>query len=400
MPKKYACIIYYTYFAYSALLTREATALRERGYEVDIICIRQPGDRPFEVVGGMNVFKIQQRRGNEGRAVSYLVKMLCFFGLCFSLVSYLHLRKGYDVVHVTSPPDFLVFAALLPRLTGARVILDIHDIVPELYMRKFQVGPNNIFIRALRRVERLACRFSHHVIIVTELWRRLLVSRGIPREKVTVIMNVPDPVVFDPRRHEVEKDGRYFTLVYHGTFGELFGVETLLRAMPKVLEQLPHARLFMWGNGPLRGRLDQIVRDLKLQERVKIACSMPFQDLPPRLAAADLGVVPTRGGVFAGKALSMKSLDYIAMRVPFVITRTPASSHYYDESMVEFFEPDDADGLAEAVVRLATDPRRRSEMVENCQRFYDHHNWWTYRHRYYEILGLEERGEPNVLPVG
>ncbi len=400
MAKKHACIIYYTYFAYSALLTREAKALRDRGFEVDIISIREPGDPPFEVVDGMNVYKLQRRRYDERQPAGYLLKLLGFFGLCFLLTSFLHLKKGYSVVQVTSPPDFLVFAALLPRICGARVILDIHDIVPELFRRKFQAGPGHPYIRALRLIERAACRFSHHVIIVTELWRRLLVSRGVPEDKVSVIMNVPDTDLFDPDLYRVERDECYFTLVYHGSYAELFGVETLVAAMKPICERLPNARLIMWGNGVLRERLEEMVEELGLAGRVTVGPAVPFHELPPRIMAADLGVVPTRGGVFAGHALSMKSLDYIALRVPMAITRTPASTHYYDESMVAFFEPDDPEGLAEAVVALANDAQRRRRMVWNCQRFYREHNWREYRKRYYAVLGPAARGETDALPAG
>lgn len=396
---KHACIIYYSFFKYSALLTREAQALRDAGFQVDIICIREPQERPFEVVGGMNVFKLQRRRNTERSPVVFLAKLLAFFGLCFLLTTVLHLKKGYQVVHVTSPPDFLVFAALLPRLWGARVILDIHDIVPELYQRKFRVGGGHPLIRALKWMERCACRFSHHVIIVTEPWRRLLVSRGIPESKLSVIMNVPDPEVFDPGRHRPGHDERYFTIVYHGSYAELFGVETLVRAMRLVCERLPQARLFMWGNGPLRARLGEMVAELGLAGRVFVGQAVPFREVPARIAAADLGVVPTRAGVFAGLALSMKSLEYIAMRVPMVISRTPASTHYYDESMVRFFEPDNPESLAEAVIELARDPERRRQMVENCQRFYRIHNWPAYRRRYYAVLGLAAgEGEPRAAP--
>jgi glycosyltransferase involved in cell wall biosynthesis len=246
-------------------------------------------------------------------------------------------------------------------------------------------------------MERWACRFSHHVIIVTELWRRLLISRGVPEAKVSVIMNVPDPEVFNPECCRAEKDNRHFTLVYHGSYAELFGVETLLAAMPAVCQAVPQARLLMWGNGPLRERLTEMVKELGLEGRVFVEPAVPFREVPARLAQADLGVVPTRDGVFAGKALSMKSLEYIALRIPMVISRTPASTHYYDESMVGFFEPDDPDDLARALVELARDPERRRRMVERCQGFYRAHNWAVYRSRYYDILGVT--GEANAAPA-
>ena len=75
-------------------------------------------------------------------------------------MSYLALHRRYELVHVTSPPDVIVFAALVPKLLGAKIILDIHDIGPELYMRKLGVSKDKIMICCLRLLEKVSAKFS------------------------------------------------------------------------------------------------------------------------------------------------------------------------------------------------------------------------------------------------
>ena len=86
------------------------------------------------------MFRIQHRERNERGRLSYISRLLLFFFRSAVFLSWRHLRNPYQLIHVHSVPDFEVFAALLPKLMGCKVILDIHDIVPEFYASKFQVG--------------------------------------------------------------------------------------------------------------------------------------------------------------------------------------------------------------------------------------------------------------------
>jgi hypothetical protein len=96
-------------------------------------------------------------------------------------------------------PDFEVFAGLIPKIMGARVILDIRDIVPELYGSKFRVKAGSFLFKTVVMVEKASAAFSDHVIISNDLWRAKLVSRSVSKEKCTSIMNFPDPTLFFKR---------------------------------------------------------------------------------------------------------------------------------------------------------------------------------------------------------
>ena len=104
----------------------------------------------------------------------------------------------YDVIHVHSVPDFLVFSALVPKLRGVPLILDIHDILPEFYSTKFRARKGSLIFKLLVLAEKLSIRFSNHVIIANPIWHERLLQRSASPEKVTTIWNYPDPKISFP----------------------------------------------------------------------------------------------------------------------------------------------------------------------------------------------------------
>ena len=93
------------------------------------------------MINGCRVVRVQDRAIDEKSPASFLGRLLRFFFRASRLISRNHSRRPYDLVHVHNVPDFLVFTAWRPKLDGAGIILDIHDIVPELFASKFGAAP-------------------------------------------------------------------------------------------------------------------------------------------------------------------------------------------------------------------------------------------------------------------
>ena len=147
------CMVVYAFYESDTRVLQYANALAERGDVVDVFALRREGSPAREVLNGVNVYRIQTRRVNERGKFAYLRRILRFFFLSFFCLTRRHMAKSYDAVHVHSVPDFLVFAALIPKLSGSRIILDIHDILPEFYASKFGVKPSSLLFRSLLWVE-------------------------------------------------------------------------------------------------------------------------------------------------------------------------------------------------------------------------------------------------------
>ena len=379
------CSVYYQSF--SALIYREAKALKQKGMDVDIICYAVNADRKaLKSYDGINIYQIQSRPSRETSVILYLLHLMQFFFRSFVFLSYSGILRRYALIHITTPPDFLVFAAIIPKLLGAKIIMDIHDIGPEFYMRSLSVGENHPVVKLIKFIEKIATKTSDHVLAVTDLWRNKLTTRSTSPSKCTTLLNVPDDDLFHIFPKTKTRNSNNFNLFYHGSFEELFGVDTLINAMPTIVKHIPNVNLHIYGGGRLLYDCKALVEKFKLDKYVIFHGGVPFYELPRILAKADIGIVPTKGGVFSGEILAMKSLEYISLGIPIVISRTKGHKYYYDNSMVKFFEPDDKEDLARAVIGLYRNEAERQKILRNSRSFIKKYGWKRTKEVYLQIV--------------
>src|SRR5256885_15049817 len=170
------CMVAYTFYESDNRVLRYAETLVKRGDHVDIFCLRNVGQTAQEGVNGVWVYRVQNRIRNERSKWTYLFRILVFFLRTTMMLSTRHLTRPYDLVHVHSVPDFLVFVAWLLRLTGCPIILDIHDLAPELFASKFNGGRRSLLYRILLMEERLSASLAQQTIIANHLWEKRIVS--------------------------------------------------------------------------------------------------------------------------------------------------------------------------------------------------------------------------------
>jgi len=138
-------------------------------------------------------------------------------------------------------PDFLVFAAWYPKLTGAKIILDIHDLVPEFYASKFGAGRYSLAILALKAIERVSASFADHVIISNHLWRTIYASRNHLNGKCSVFINNVDSRSFLSTAPHPQRRQNHRPLP--GGLQWHQGLDIAIRAFRKVRGQLPTGRI-------------------------------------------------------------------------------------------------------------------------------------------------------------
>jgi glycosyltransferase involved in cell wall biosynthesis len=371
------CMVVHNYYPQrEPRVEREAQALTAHGYEVDVICLREPGDPSFDVVDGVHVYRLPvKRRKGSGVAMQFM-EYMSFFALASAKLAKLYRRRRYNVVQVHNLPDFLVFAAWLPKLSRARLLLDIHDLMPEFYASRFKSGMRSLPVRLVRLQEYLSCRFADHVISVTDLWRTALISRGLPADKVSVVMNVADDQIFVQPSEPRAGDPEQFRLFYHGTITRRYGIDVAIRAVDMVRRRLPGVHMTIHGIGEYRDEMVQLVEQLGLQSHIQFTSDyIPTSDLPKIIRQADLGVVPYRRDVFTDGILPTKLMEYVALGVPVVAARTPVIESYFDETMVQFFTPEDHQDLARAILALHDDQARLRDLARNADRFNQRYNW-------------------------
>jgi glycosyltransferase involved in cell wall biosynthesis len=378
------CMVSYSEDHDSRVL-RYANALVERGDTVHAVCLGRRGQPRVSESDGIHFHRLYSRAYDEKTPFSYLRNLTAFFVRAAAACARLHVKHRFDVVHFHNIPDFGIFCTVVPKWMGAGIILDIHDLVPEFYRRKFGLDDGHPVIRLLKWIEKRSARFADHVITVTELWRETLIRRSVPADKCSVVLNAPDPRYFRPLPSK-PRGSRTLFLSYHGNLSEQAGVDLILQALPVIRASRPEVRLRIFGHAEKMQRLRLLARSLGVESIVDFNDSIHVGRLRRELERVDIGIDPKRDGVYSGETLSVKAIEYMALGIPLVASRTKVARMYFDDGMVRFFTPDDPADLARAVINLSGRPSLQSALVRNAFRFVKAHRWSRYRDVYFEVL--------------
>ena len=373
---------------FDSRVQRYACSLAKRGNLVDSICLATKGKKENRLINGIQPYPLLTREYNERSLFSYLRKMFSFLILSTITCTRLYFQKRYDIIHFHNIPDFGIFCTIIPKLMGSKIILDIHDILPEFYMRKFSVSENHVSIRFLKWIEKISCHYADHVITVTELWRQRLIERSVQPEKCTVILNAPDAEIFNNRFKKIPKKRNHsFTLSYHGNFTEPTGVDIIIKALALVIQNIPDIQLLLIGKGREDLHLKKLTKTLYLEEHIHFKEPIPVDCIPELLSSVDAGIDPKRDGIYSGETLSVKAMEYLAMEIPLIISKTKISQMYFDDSMVMFFKSDDEQDLAERIIELFRSyPVRSKKLIQNSKHFLKNYSWEKYQNIYFILL--------------
>ncbi len=377
---KRVCMVAYTHYRSDARPRREAQALVARGDQVDFLSLGEGASRRENMVGGVNVIELPARRYRGGNSLSYLVSYLWFFARALARLTRRHLKRRYDVIHVHTLPDFMVFTAIFAKAMGAKVVLDVHDTMPELYQSKFATHKGHPLIRLLRLQERLACAFADRVICVHEPHLMLLASRGVRRDKLTAVLNVPDPEIFGPPRPPIAYRPPP-RLVYHGTVAARLGLDVALHAFARVLATHQDARFDIIGTGDDAARIHALISKLGLSEAVRFTDQrFAVSEIPRLLCDANIGIIPNRDDPATRMMLPVKLLEYLHLGIPAVAPRSPVIMHYFAEGDLAYYTPGDAESLARAITRLIEIP------TTSAAEFSRRYQWDTHKHDLYRAI--------------
>jgi len=361
------CMIVHSYYEEDPRVRREAESLVASGHEVDVIALRQPGDEPSAIVDGVNVRRLGVQRHQGAGVGTYLREYVSFLVRASLALVRAHRRRRYRLVHVHSLPDFLVLAALPLRLARVPVILDLHEAMPDFFRMRFPRLTNPAWYRLLLIEERFSIACANAVITVNDALADRLVRRGIAPAKVTVLRNSPSLLRFDrtafPERRFMA-DGT-LRLVYAGALTPTYELDSVLRAVARLMvrrSDLP-ITLAVYGRGDSEPGLHALAADLGLADRVAFPGRIPIADVPAALAAADIGLAPTRRDPFTDTSLSTKIFEYGAMGKPVVASRLPLVERVFAAGTVRTYEPGDDESLADAIVALVDEPEARMAAV-------------------------------------
>jgi glycosyltransferase involved in cell wall biosynthesis len=382
---KRICMLAYSHYEGDARVRRYAESLAERGDHVDVLALkRSPNDPVKSKVGSVNLYNLVPRVDKTERTpLAFLGPVLRFLLLSTVWIAKRHARQPYDVLHIHNMPDFLVFAAAYPKLTGAKVILDIHDLVPEFYANKFSEPNSSFTVSLLKYVERVCAKMADRVIISNHLWLEKYATRTGANGKCSVFVNNVDTKIFKP--HKRTRTDAKLIILFPGGLQWHQGLDIALRAFKEVVQVLPNAEFHIYGDGIMKPTLVTLARDLGLNGSVRFFPPVRVTEIAKIMANADLGVVPKRADSFGNEAYSTKIMEFMSQGVPAVISRTAIDSYYFDETQVRFCESGNSQAFAEGIVEVLTNATLRQRLVQGAHQYVSRNHWGYMKDAY---LGL------------
>ena len=372
-------------YIYEPMVQREAEALARAGFDVEVICMRD-NSRPRRIVlNGVTVtsLPVSQRKGSKAR---YALNYGYFFALAAGMLTMRHLRRPYAVVQANSMPDFLVFAAIVPKLLGSRVIAYMHEPTPELAETIF--GPG-LLTRILAGIEQRSLRFADQVITVTDQLKQRYVERGAEADRITVVLNCPDPdaMLADWTPAPAAAGAKdEFIVVCHGSVEDRYGQDTIIQATALLRDEMADLRVVLTGRGSGIPELLATIDAKGLQDVVRFEGWVSNDRLNNILHSADVGIVAQKASPYSHLVQTNKMVDYWIFGLPVIASRLLAVSEVYDDEVIEYFEAGDAVGLAAAIRRLHDDPDRRATLARNGKLAQLRNGWATQRGIYLGVF--------------
>ncbi len=278
----------HAYYEEDSRVRREAEALVHGGLPVDVFALRRPGEPSTGVLDGVTIHRLDVRRHQGAGIAVYIREYLDFFVRATIALARAHRTRRFALVHVNTLPDFLVFAALPLKLAGVPVLLDLHESMPEFFRARFPRRASPLAHGLLRLQERASIAVADAVVTVNDALRDRLLALGTPAAKVTVILNTPDLVLFDPAAHPARPfmaDG-VLRLVYAGALTPTYEVDIAIEALAGLAVERPGLAtvLEIYGRGDADAALRSRAAELGVADRVRFHGRIPLALVPAAIA--------------------------------------------------------------------------------------------------------------------
>jgi glycosyltransferase involved in cell wall biosynthesis len=369
---------------------RAVDALLEAGMRVDLICLREPNEPARETNGRLNILRVPIAHKRGGK-LSYLLEYSAFIFAASAVFAARTLRRRYDLVHIHNMPDILVLSGLIPKAFGAKIILDMHDPMPELMGTILKRGKDSFAVRLLLKLEKWSMARADSVITTNDAFLRIFASRSCDATKLGIVMNSPDEKIFafrGERRSSKEKaQNSSFSVMYHGSLVERNGADLAVDALAKVRQKVPSAQLFIYGKRtPFLDKVLQSARETGVAESVKYFGAKRLEEVVLAIEDCDVGIIPNPRSAFTEINMPTRIFEFLALGKPVIAPRTRGICDYFEEGSLLFFEAGNSDDLARQIAYVFSHPAEVAEIVRRGQEVLGSHAWANEKQRYIQIV--------------
>lgn len=371
------------YYGEDPRAQRMISALLGTGCEVDVICPKNPVKN---IVNGRNLkfylLNLTRKRASKRR---YIYEYTIYLLYSILKVAVLHCRNRYGVIQIFVMPEVLMLSAFIPKLMGARILMDWMDPSIEVYLSKFLPGKLDPFPSLIRFFERIGCAISDVILVPNIGFVKAFEGRGIHTSKIAVVLNAADKEVFIPKVGPRVRT-RALKLIFHGTIVKHNGLDIALRAISDVKRSIPDLHFNVIGEGPQLKEIYELVERLRLASVVNFIGRVAVNDLPGLIEENDVGIISNRSTPFTRINLPSRLFELLRMKKPVICSDLPGVRDYFDDSCVMFVEPENPQQLSRCILELYQVPEKRKELEENAYLRYEQLCWGEGKDVYLGII--------------
>jgi glycosyltransferase involved in cell wall biosynthesis len=281
-----------------------------------------------------------------------------------------------EVVIATSPQLLVGLAGLvLAKLKKVPFVFEVRDLWPESLEAVGASSRNSLLVRLLTRVAGLLYREAAHIVVVTSPFKEHLQRHwGIPRDKISVVINGVDHRFFAPQLkndllvQEFNLEGK-FVVGYFGTIGNAHGIETLVQAAQIIAGKDPEVLFLVIGEGADKKPLQQMVAEMNLAN-IRIFPGQPRLRMPSIIAASDLCLVLLKDAELFKTVIPTKMLEFMSCGRAVVAAVAGEAARILENAGGGIsVPPGDPAAIAESILFLKADKMAREKFGANARKF-------------------------------
>lgn len=368
------CHISFSEFPADGRVKRYVNALVKEGFFVVVICKSDSYHPKTEEQNRLFIrrLNVKKKRGNY---ISRMIEYISFFIKAAYLALYYFFKFKVKIFHTHTLPDFVSMTALVPRLFGAKVILDLHEFTPEILVIRRNVPDTNWLVRLAKLVERLSIKCSDELITIHEGVVKLIGTRN--KREILEIINGVEENEFSGFERELSDE---FNIVYNGTINDSINLEDVIYALALIRGQLQEEefkkiKFYLYGSGPvLNFLLDEAVKN-RLEHAVIYKGKIPYSKMIKELRKMSVCVLPLHRTMGADLSYPIKIPEMVNLGIPLAVSRLNTALRYYPEDCFFYFDSNTPVSLAKQLLLVKNDPELARQKAKNALEAYEKISW-------------------------
>jgi len=343
--------------------------LVELGAKVTLLTCAEKGLPKHECKGSLEVRRIEflgligvltTRLKEHGTLYGMIARALFLFTLPIHLIKAVK-EAGAKIMHIHCLCALSALpASIVKLLAGKHLVITMHGTFLGLY-NKVTKPPLSWIIPAAEKAY-LRLKIYDKILVEDKYTYRTLRNLGIPKEKIRIL---PYPGIDTIRFKEAKPIswlGGEAIILHHGRLVQKRGVKTLIEAMPKIIMEIPEAKLVIAGEGPEKQRLQRLAEDLGVSGHVTFLGLVPYEQIPNLIKSSTVTVIPS---LIEGHSASV--IEAMAVAKPVIATRVGGITEIIEDGETGILvDPENPNQIANAVIKVLRDGGLAKNLAEKA----------------------------------